>query len=35
VLEYNEQVDILLKGDMSGHPSMESYIEKGFEIITL
>jgi hypothetical protein len=35
VLEYNEQVDIPLKGDMSGHPSMESYIEKGFEIITL
>lgn len=35
VLEYNEQVDIPLKGDMSGHPSMESYIKKGFEIITL
>ncbi len=35
VLEYNETVDIPLKGDMSGHPSMEAYISEGYQIITL
>lgn len=35
VLEFNESIDIPLKGDMSGHPSMESYIKDGYEIITL
>ncbi len=35
VLEYNKKTDIQLKGDMSGHPSMESYIKDGYEIITL
>lgn len=35
VLEYNQNIDIPLKGDMSGHPSMEAYIEKGYQIITL
>ncbi|MGM0410551.1 MAG: cytoplasmic protein [Bacillota bacterium] len=35
VLEFNESTDIPLKGDMSGHPSMESYIKNGYEIITL
>lgn len=35
VLEYNKKTDIDLKGDMSGHPSMESYIKDGYEIITM
>ena len=35
VLEYNQNIDIPLKEDMSGHPSMEAYIEKGYQIITL
>ena len=35
VLEYNEKTNIPLKGDMSGHPSMESYTKEGYEIITL
>lgn len=35
VLEFNKSTDIPLKGDMSGHPSMEAYIKDGYEIITL
>jgi len=35
VLEYNEKSGIPLVGDMSGHPSMESYIVRDYEIITL
>lgn len=35
VLEYNQRTEIPLKGDMRGHPSMKSYIETDFEIITL
>lgn len=35
VLEYNQSTDIPLKGEMSGHPSMEAYIDQGYEIITL
>ena len=35
VLEYNQSTDIPLKGDMSGHPAMNAYIEDGYEIITL
>ncbi|ADQ13602.1 hypothetical protein [Halanaerobium hydrogeniformans] len=35
VLEYNQELDIPLKGNMSGHPAMESYIEQGFQVITL
>jgi hypothetical protein len=35
VLDYNKTVDIPLKGDMSGHPSMKNYINKGYQIITL
>jgi len=35
VLEYNQSSGIPLLGDMKGHPSMESYIKKGYNIITL
>jgi len=35
VLEFNQSTDIPLKGDMSGHPSMEAYIKEGYQIITL
>lgn len=35
VLEYNQSTDIPLKGDMSGHPSMEAFIKEGYQIITL
>jgi len=35
VLEYNKSTDIPLKGDMSGHPSMEAYTKQGYQIITL
>jgi hypothetical protein len=35
VLEYNQSTDIPLKGDMSGHPAMETYINQGYQIITL
>lgn len=35
VLEYNQKTDIPLKGDMSGHPSMEAYTKEGYQIITL
>lgn len=35
VLEYNEGTGIPVIGDMAGHPSMNDYIEKGYQIITL
>ncbi len=35
VLEYNETCGIPFAGEMSGHPAMEAYIKKGFEIVTL
>jgi len=35
VLEYNQSLDMPLKADMSGHPSMEKYISDGYEVITL
>jgi len=35
VLEYNETVGIPIKGDMSGHPSMASYVNEGYQVITL
>ena len=35
VLEFNQGVGIPLIGDMSGHPSMASYIDRGYHIITL
>ena len=35
VLEFNEGTGLPIVGDMSGHPSMESYISKGYHIITL
>ncbi len=35
VLEYNEKTGIPVNGDMSGHPSMNDYIEKGYQLITL
>lgn len=35
VLEYNEKSGIQLKGELSGHPSMETYLEEGYQIITL
>lgn len=35
VLEYNAAVGIPLIGDMSGHPSIASFMEKGYQIMTL
>ena len=35
VLAYNEATSIPLLGDLSGHPSMASYVERGYTIITL
>jgi hypothetical protein len=35
VLEYNEASGIPLRGEMSGHPPFSSYMEEGFELITL
>ncbi|MDT4761335.1 DsrE family protein [Sphaerochaeta sp. PS] len=35
VLEYNEQSGLPVGGDMSNHPSFLSYIEKGYQVITL
>lgn len=35
VLEFNQKTDIPLKGEMSGHPAMESYIKDGYKIITM
>lgn len=35
VLEFNKTVGIPLSGEMSGHPSMLSYMEKGYAVITL
>ena len=35
VLDYNETTGISLCGDMSGHPPMEDYTGKGYQIITL
>jgi len=35
VLEYNETVGIPLGSDMSGHPSMSSFTNKGYQVITL
>lgn len=34
VLEFNESTGIPVTGDMSGHPSMADYLEKGYQIIT-
>ena len=34
VLEFNESTGIPVTGDMSGHPSMGDYLEKGNQIIT-
>lgn len=34
VLEFNESTGIPVTGDMSGHPSMGDYLEKGYQIIT-
>lgn len=35
VLDYNSECGIPLGDEMQGHPAMGSYIEKGYEIITL
>ncbi|HOO74594.1 MAG TPA: hypothetical protein PLS66_04820 [Tepiditoga sp.] len=35
VLDFNEKSGIPLLGDMNGHPSMEKYINEGYEIIIL
>ena len=35
VLEYNTDCGIPLSGEMSGHPPMEAYLRKGYQIITL
>ena len=35
VLEYNQNVGIPLCDEMRGHPAMASYIEQGYQIITL
>lgn len=35
VLEYNQNVGIPMGDEMSGHPAMSTYIEQGYEIITM
>ncbi len=35
VLADNEKTGIPVGGDMSGHPAMSEYIQKGYQIITL
>jgi hypothetical protein len=35
VAEAVEKAGLPLSGDMSGHPSMSKYIEKGFTVITM
>lgn len=35
VLDFNRGTGLPVVGDMSGHPSFESYISKGYKIITL
>lgn len=35
VLEYNATLGIPLGGNMTGHPSFSSYLEKGCQILTL
>ncbi len=35
VLEFNEKSGIPLNGEMNGHPAMETYTSKGYQIITL
>jgi hypothetical protein len=35
VLEYNQATGLPVGGDMSGHPAMASYLEQGYQIITL
>ena len=35
VVEAVEKEGLPLTGDMSGHPSMGAYLEKGYEVITL
>ncbi|HCX65257.1 MAG TPA: cytoplasmic protein [Eubacteriaceae bacterium] len=35
VLEFNETVGIKLGDDLKGHPSMESYMKEGYEIIAM
>jgi hypothetical protein len=35
VLEYNQNVGIPMGDEMGGHPAMSTYIEQGYQIITL
>ncbi|HZJ56878.1 MAG TPA: cytoplasmic protein [Clostridia bacterium] len=35
VLDYNKNVGIPMGDEMGGHPAMSTYIEQGYEIITL
>ncbi len=35
VLEYNQTSGIRLADEMNGHPAMSTYIEQGFQIISL
>lgn len=35
VLEFNQTIGIPVGGDMSGHPSMEQYLAKDYQIITM
>lgn len=35
VLEYNEKSGIALLDELKGHPSMERYMDDGYDIITL
>ncbi len=35
VLEYNQTSGIRLADEMNGHPAMSSYLEQGFQIISL
>lgn len=35
VLEFNETVNIPIKGELNGHPSIHPYLEEGYQVITL
>lgn len=35
VLEYIEGTDLPINGDLKGHPPMEPYLDKGYELVIL
>jgi hypothetical protein len=35
VLEYNQSLKIPMGDDLKGHPSMEQYMKKGYDVLAI